>query len=224
MIEAQEPRSRLDVTTEAIQMAMLLPTALTERVAAATADFPAAAKAAAGGLPKPFRLSDLARCRSGSVGAALYQQVVLGHVDLQAIENEGASLKGLPPPLDYFNLRIMQCYPLWRMVAGYHRGGLDDIGLAAFQMAQFGHHYSSLFVGIVLSGAALQRHPGLELLLETIFVGWTHGRDTPCLLDAPWETLWHLPLDQVRAELGVEPFNSPLGAALRMLNEDPPKT
>ena len=224
LIESHEARSRLDVTNETIQMAALLPAELTARIAAAAADFPAATMAAAGGLPAPFRLTDLARCPNGSLGAALYQQVVLGRVDLQAIENEGAPLKGLPPPLDYFNLRIMQCYPLWRMVAGYDRGGLDDIGLAAFQMAQFGHHYSSLFVGIVLSSVALQRRPGLELVLETIFRGWTHGRETPCLLGAPWDTLWHLTLDEVRAELGVAPFNSPLGAALRMLGGEPPKT
>lgn len=222
LTEAQStPWERGDFTRRVIALNTRLPAALQARVAAVALDFPGVAKAAAGGLPKPFRLSELARCPAGSLGAALYRQAGLGRVDLQAGENAGGAMAQLPPPLGYVNIRILQCYPLWRMVAGYDRGGLDEVGLAAFQMAQFGHHYASLFIAIVLSSLALNRPQGLEIVLDSIFKGWTHGRETRSMLDAPWEDLWDLPIDQVRDRLGVTPFDSPLGAAMRMLNRIP---
>ena len=72
----------------------------------------------------------------------------------------------------------------------------DDYG---FQLGQFGHHYSSMFLAVTVTKVALDQAAGLDLILDTIFSGWAHGRETPPLLGLPWEDIWHEPIDTIRA-------------------------
>lgn len=209
-----ETRERVGVTARTARLAGLLPGELNARVAAAAAEFPGVPEAAAQGLPKRFDLARLATAPPASLGAAVYRGV-LARGGVEVIDRDLLGLAALPPPLDYVNTEILQCHDVWALVGGYSPAPLDEIALAAFQLAQFGHQFSGLLVGIVMSEIALERPPGLEIVLESVFRGWTHGRQTPLLLGAPWETYWELPVDRVRAELGVTAFDSPFVAAMR---------
>jgi len=48
--------------------------------------------------------------------------------------------------------------------------------------------------------------------LDTILTGYRHGRETPALLGVEWETLWALPIPEIRTRLGVTPYDSPYPA------------
>jgi ubiquinone biosynthesis protein Coq4 len=69
----------------------------------------------------------------------------------------------------------------------------------------------------------MERPESLELMLDSMFKGWAHGRDTPPLLGVSWDKLWRLRMDQVRSELKVTPFPSPVAAAMRQLHERQPR-
>lgn len=200
-----EARRKTPFTVQAATLAGLLPAELNARVAEAALDFPGVGAAAAGGIPGRFEKADLARCPVDSLGGEFYRRVMRRPGDLEIIDRTVLRLDELPYPLEYVNTRILQCHTLWRIVSGYGDTMFDDLGLAAFQMGQFGHHYSALVIGLTLSVAALQRPPGVEFLLDVIFEGWSHGRDSTPLLGVEWEALWDQPVATVRERLNLKP-------------------
>ena len=210
----REARDRLGVTASTARLAGLLPPALNARVAEATLGYAGVREAVAQGVPARFDLERRAASPPGSLGGAVYR-VILTRGGLEVIDRDRLRLADLPTPLDYVNTCILQAHDVWAIVGGYSPAALDEIALAAFQMGQFGHHFSSLLIGVAMSEVAIERPPGLELVLDSIFRGWRHGRETRPLLGVDWEPLWPLSVDAVRAELGVTPFDSPFIAAMR---------
>jgi ubiquinone biosynthesis protein Coq4 len=203
-----DERRRQGFTAQLAYLAGKLPTGLNARVAAAALEFPGVAEAAAQGAPPHFDLGRLARCKPGSLGGEFFTQILSNRAELEILGRDDLGLDLLPPPLDYVNARILQCHGLWRIVAGYGVTTLDEIGLAAFQMGQFGHQYSAMFTAVVMATAAFHRETYVGFVLDTIFRGWDHGRQSPPLLAVDWEALLDLPVAEAQAQLGV-PARSP---------------
>jgi len=212
--EAVATRRRAPFTLAVMRLAGLLDPGLNDRVAAAALQHPGVRDATTAGLLERIRIRELSGFPPTSLGGAAHREaMVRGQVD-QFLDLDTLSRADLPPPLDYLNARLLESHPVWAALAGYGEGELDEIALAAFRMGQFGHHHSSLLVGLTMATVAFDRPPGLETVLDSIFRGWMHGRETPPLLDIAWSDLWHLPIDAVRQQLGVTLFPSPLTAAI----------
>jgi ubiquinone biosynthesis protein Coq4 len=156
----------------------------------------------------------LARCPKDSLGGEFHALIVDNGFDLEVLDRDALALDKLPAPLAYLNARILQCHDLWHIVAGYRTTALHEVAISAFQLAQFGHHYSSMFLGMVLTRVAFERPEGGPLMLQTILTAWVHGRRTPPLLGVDWPAMWDQPLEKVRARLGVTPYVSPFPADL----------
>ena len=176
--------------------------------------YPGVPVAVAQGYPKPFTLDVLARCPSDSLGGVFHALIVDNGFDLEVLDRQSLGLDKLPPPLDYLNARILQCHDLWHIVGGYQTTALHEVAISAFQLAQFGHQYSAMFLGMVLTRLAFERPEGQAIMLPVILTAWTHGRRTPPLLGVNWEAVWTRPLAEVRAKLGVTPYVSPFPADL----------
>lgn len=208
-------RRRGAFTLATIGLAGLLDPQIDARVAATARDFPGVRDAAARGLLERIDVRDLAGLPPGSLGGIVHREAMVRGQLGQILDPAVLSLDRLPAPLGYLNARILESHLVWAAVAGYSHAELDELALAAFQMAQFGHHYSSLLIALTLTTIAIDRPQGLEIVLESIFRGWRHGRETRPLLGVAWGELWDLPIDTVRQGLGVTPFPSPLTAAVR---------
>lgn len=180
-----------------------------QRAADASSAFPGVSAAAEMGIPARARLEDLKACPSGSLGEQLYRLIVDNGFDLEVLDRDALALESLVPPLNYLNTRILYAHDLWHIVAGYDLTALHEVGLSAFQLGQFGHGYSAMFLAVVVTSAALSEPAGFDLLMETILAGWRHGRQTPSLMLVPWDKVWHKPADAIRRDYGVEPFVSP---------------
>ncbi|MBL8554713.1 MAG: hypothetical protein JNL41_10580 [Phenylobacterium sp.] len=206
------------VTAERIlELAGQLDPGINARMAATALEYPGVAEAAADGLPGPLDVGELARRRPASLAFLLNQELErTGGVAEPFGPPLVALLRHMPPPLNYINIRVIQTLPLLGLVAGYGRAGLDRAALGGFLMAQVAHHYSALSTAVTLGAMSLRRPSSLELTLDSIFKGWTHGRATPPLIGAAWDELWDLRLDEVRATLGVTAFDSPYAAARRL--------
>jgi ubiquinone biosynthesis protein Coq4 len=203
-------RDPADITIRTAALTGLLPEEFNQRLASMARRYPGVADAAASGLPPRFSLDDLARCPKASLAGQLYSLVVDDGFDLEVLDRDSLGLTGLPHPLDYLNVRILQCHDVWHLVAGYETTGLHEVAISGFQMAQFGHHYSSMFLGLVLTKVAFtQPFEGTGFLLDTILSAYRHGRETPPLLGIEWEEIWDRPVDEIRVRLGVSPYQSP---------------
>jgi len=182
------------------------------RISEAARLWPGVAEAALRPIPGRIDIQALARCEPGSIGHALYRLIVDNKFDLEVLDREALGLRDLPAPLNYLNVRILQTHDLWHILAGYETTALHEIAISAFQMAQFGHSYSATFLSVVAAIGHQGDRGGLQVLYETILRAYAHGRETPPLMDIPWEEHWHTQIPELRAAYGVTPFASPYPA------------
>ncbi len=181
-----------------------------DRAGKASLAYPGVPEAVAQGWPERFTMAELAACPDGSLGNAFHRQIVDNDFDLEVLDRDALGLVDLPPPLDYLNVRILQCHDLWHIVGGYHTTALHEVGISAFQLSQFGHNYSAQFLAFIIAKAAIRRPEGLALLMEITMGAWRHGRRTPPLLGVRWQEIWDEPIDRVRERLGVAAYVSPV--------------
>lgn len=187
------------------------------RMAEAAMEFPGVAEAAAAGIPPPYDFEWLSQFRPASLGHALSQ-------DIMSPGNPASDpywtsvlpyLRHMPTPLNCINVQVIQSMSLWGLVAGYSPHALDRVAMGAFLMGQVGHHYSALASAVTLTTVAVTRPENLQVVLDCLFRGWTHGRVTPPLMQVSWQPLWSLRVDQVREVLQIKAFDSPYASATR---------
>jgi len=218
-------RDPADITVRTAALTDHLSPEFHERVAAMALRYPGVAEAAASGVPPRFTLDDLANCPADSLGGSLHSFVVDNGFDLEVLDRDALGLSELPYPLDYLNVRILQCHDVWHMVADHKTSGLHEVSVSGFQMAQFGHQYSSMFLGMVLAKVAFTAPDAFTFTLDTILTGYQHGRETPPLLGVEWEKIWARPIPDIRQSLGVIPYESPYPAwILEELKGEPART
>ncbi len=176
--------------------------------------WPGCADVATRPVPGHVELRTLAAAPEGSLGRTLHDLLVANGYDLEVLDREAISLSALPPALRYTNTRILQMHDVWHLVAGYTTSASHEIAISAFQLAQFGHGYSAMFLATVFTMAGLERPEGFPVLGLLVAEAWRHGRSAPPLMAVPWETHWERSIEELRGELGLEPYQSMLPANL----------
>jgi ubiquinone biosynthesis protein Coq4 len=169
-------------------------------------------EAAKAGFPARTRLADLAACPAGSLGEEFHRLIVDNNFDLEVLDRDALGLTDLTPPLDYLNGRMLQAHDLWHIVAGYRTTALHEVAISGFQMAQFGHNYSAMFLAVAATAAAVRDTAFFAMLMDTILTAWAHGRQTPPMLLIPWERVWDQPTEAIRSRFGVTPYATPYPA------------
>ena len=207
-------RDPADITVRTAALTDFLSPEYHDRVAAMALRYPGVAEAAAAGVPPRFTLEDLAACPRDSLGGSMHSFVVDNGFDLEVLDRDALKLTDLPYPLDYLNVRILQCHDIWHLVADHKTSGLHEVSISGFQMAQFGHQYSSMFLGMLLAKVAFTQPDAASFTLDTVLTGYRHGRQTPPLLGVEWERVWDRPIPEIRDLLGVTPYDSPYPAWL----------
>lgn len=166
--------------------------------------------------PVPGRtdLEGLRDCGEGSLGGTLYGMVVDQGYDLEVLDREAIRLNALPPSLRYLNTRILQMHDVWHLVAGYETTASHEIAISAFQLAQFGHNYSAMFLATVTTITHVVQPAGFPVLMQLISEAWQHGRGSPALMDIEWEEEWNDSIETIRARHGIPVYRSALPADL----------
>ena len=166
--------------------------------------------------PAPGRtdLERLAACDENSLGKTLYRMIVDQGYDLEVLDREAISLNRLPPSLRYLNTRILQMHDVWHLVAGYQTTASHEIAISAFQLAQFGHNYSAMFLACVTTITHVTQPAGLPFLMQLIAEAWQHGRRSPALMDIEWEREWNDSIATIRARHSIPVYQSALPADL----------
>jgi ubiquinone biosynthesis protein Coq4 len=215
--EFLEDQSKMDAGTFTMRTAKLgdhVDAGFAARAGAASLAYPGVPDAVSQGWPERFQMEDLAACPPGSLGAQFHHLLVDNNFDLEVLDRDALGLANLQPPLDYLNVRILQCHDLWHIIGGYQTTALHEIGISAFQLSQFGHNYSAQFLAFITARAAFMRPESMILILEITLSAWRHGRQSPQLLGVDWPGVWAEPTDAIRARLGVTPYQSPVPADL----------
>lgn len=151
-------------------------------------------------------LADRERLRAlpeGSLGRAYLAFVESENISADGIRQasiEGRVTRSKDERFAYVADRMRDTHDLWHAVTGYRGDVLGELSLLAFSLGQ---HWNSAVALIVL--AALVKgygHADVRMVID----GFRRGRATKAWLPATdWESLLALPLEDVRAKLGVEP-------------------
>ena len=165
-------------------------------------------------VPGRIDIEALGRCPADSLGYSLHRMIVDNGYDLEVLDREAIALSQLPPSLEYLNVRILQMHDVWHLVAGYSTSGSHEIAISGFQLAQFGHNYSSMFLaaGSLMSHGAQPRT--FSILMQLILEAWQHGRDTTSFMDIQWEDEWNNSIEDIRRKYGIVEYRSVLPAEL----------
>lgn len=143
-----------------------------------------------------------------SLGHDLYTMWTENNFDPEVLDRESIGLSALPPALRYLNTRILQMHDVWHLVAGYETTALHEVAISSFQLAQFGHNYSAMFLATSLTIAGNRSPEGFGLLMHVVSEAWQHGRLSPDFMNVEWEDHWHKPTQILRDELEIQPFAS----------------
>ena len=156
--------------------------------------------------PPMITLEGLASLPEGSLGRALLAMWTDNQFDPEVLDRDAIGLADLSPALRYLNTRILQMHDVWHLVAGYRTTSLHEMAISSFQLAQFGHNYSAMFLATVLCMSCLRHPAGFPLLMQNFAEGWRHGCQAPKFMEIEWESEWHLDIASIRQKYGIEPF------------------
>ena len=156
--------------------------------------------------PPMITLEGLASLPEGSLGRALLAMWTDNQFDPEVLDRDAIGLADLSPALRYLNTRILQMHDVWHLVAGYRTTSLHEMAISSFQLAQFGHNYSAMFLATVLCMRCLRQPAGFPLLMQNFAEGWRHGCQAPKFMEIEWESEWHLDIASIRQKYGIEPF------------------
>ena len=165
-------------------------------------------------VPGLTDIEGLAQCPTGSLGRELYDLLTANGYDPEVLDRNEIMLNALPPALRYLNTRILQMHDVWHLVAGYETTGSQEIAISSFQLAQFPHNYSSMFLAAVSMISHIQAPQGFNILMQIICEAWQHGRQTPVMMAIEWEEEWNTPMEEVREKYGISTLRTVFPADL----------
>ena len=169
---------------------------------------PGAAAAQIRDIPGYTDIEALAKCPTNSLGYALYRLVLDNGYDPEVLSRDEIQLNELSHVLHYLNARILQMHEVWHLAAGYRTTSSGEIAISGFQLAQFGHNYSSMFLAAVMAISTFKEPAGFGILMQIINEGWRHGREAPAMMDIEWEAEWNTPLEDIRQKYNIPHYQS----------------
>lgn len=177
--------------------------------------------AAEGHFGPVLDLDELAELPSGTLGRAYRDWIVDNNLTAQIAMNyqffhqslvDSGALDGMPEELQYAVLRGFQLHDFMHVLTGYDPSPQGEIALQAFSLAQLKFPYFAMWMSTVTTRMTYLDPRAITPLMDAISDGWTYGRRTRQLMLHRWEDELARPLDEVRAEWGIEP--TPLVAEL----------
>jgi ubiquinone biosynthesis protein COQ4 len=158
---------------------------------------------------------------------ALKEQPRLGKINLQQLHQlpidtlgylyaDHMIKNGLTPPEvpdavdDYSFLRvhILETHDIWHVVTGCDTTIAGEIELEAFYTAQI--YPSPIFLALLaknLMKTAIEDTELCEKHMNALATGWRRGKQAKALFGIQWNTLWEIPVEQLRTQLNL---NQPL--------------
>ncbi len=140
----------------------------------------------------------------GSLGQRYLAFMEAGNITAEGLKDasEGEDLQRLEnPDMETYALRLRDQHDLWHVTTGFGRDVAGEACLLAFTYAQTKNRGIG-FIGAM--GALKLRKVFGSQFFSSMWQAYQMGRRTSWLPAQRWEQLLALPLEEVRAKLGVE--------------------
>ena len=99
---------------------------------------------------------------------------------------------------------MYQTHDIWHILTGWGTDLPGEVGVAAFNSAQFGapaffgYNIALIFLNVVM------RKADLGQIFEAFSVGYQSGQHAEPLFGTDWDALWDVPIDEVRTRFGID--------------------
>ena len=106
---------------------------------------------------------------------------------------------------EFIGAHISETHDIWHVVTGCDTDIIGEIRLEAFYVKQlrFSRFWLSLLAKNLLKTTIYQIENS-EKYLETITEGWMMAKNAQPLFGIQWNKLWHIPLEDIRANLKIK--------------------
>jgi ubiquinone biosynthesis protein COQ4 len=145
---------------------------------------------------------DLAALRElpqGTLGRVYADHMIDNDLDPTALPSMEA-----PTPRAYVRAHLYESHDVWHAVTGFRTDVAGELGLQAFNLAQFP---SRLAVGLLAMGllnAVIFHFDETERRMDQIARGWAMGKRARPLFGTAWASMWGQKIDDVRRDLGID--------------------
>ncbi len=106
--------------------------------------------------------------------------------------------------LDYILMRVRQNHDLWHVVTGIGPSRIGEVAVKAFELGQLRRPMAAVITAGAIVRCMKADPDMLGDLLDAIHWGYTKGTECKPFLARKWELGWDRPLDDWRAELGLD--------------------
>jgi ubiquinone biosynthesis protein COQ4 len=170
-----------------------------ERILATLRSDPRSAAAIAGrGRIARIDLEQLGALPKGTLGRAFADFATARCLDPASIPRLEA-----PDDATYVRAHLYETHDVWHVVTGFDTDVAGEIGLQAFYSAQIDGRLPRWLVAGGLLHAVLKEPDDWSRRLEAVTHGWRKGKEARPLFGTRWDEMWHMPLPEVRAQLGL---------------------
>jgi len=151
----------------------------------------------------------LAACPEGTLGRAYFDFVYQENLSADGLVdavNEGTQYRQQDdimnsPEAKAMSARFRDLHDLWHVTTGYGRDVLGEMSILFFSFAQIANPG---FAFISLTAAAVAKIvdrdiPSFRVLMEA----YVNGRTANWLMAEDWESMMHMPVEEVRGRLGI---------------------
>jgi ubiquinone biosynthesis protein COQ4 len=122
------------------------------------------------------------------------------------MQNQLKPLQAEPPKDDqgFLGMHITETHDIWHVVTGSKTDMLGEIQLEAFYVAQL--KMSRFWLALLTKNLLKSLVYNIEVADQYMTVankGWTMGNKAKPLFGVDWNTLWEMPIEQVRASFNI---------------------
>lgn len=157
--------------------------------------------------------------------SALQNRITLGDIDLQTLHRLsphtfgyayaehmlGNGLQPIKLPVsgddgNYIIAHLTETHDIWHIITGFDTTMVGEIKLQAFVTAQLRFsRFSLTMLAKNMLKTAIDAVELTEERLDAISCGWRMGKQARPLFGVQWNTLWDMPLEQLRIEFNILP-------------------
>src|SRR5919199_1961888 len=108
----------------------------------------------------------------------------------------------------YIALHMTEIHDIWHVITGSDTSMEGEIQLHAFTAAQL--HFARFYLTMLaknLLKTAIDAIEQADRRMDALTRGWMMGKQAHPLFGIRWNTLWEMPLEQLRAELNIPGSN-----------------
>lgn len=153
-------------------------------------------------------VDELARLPEGTLG-----RVFADHLRAHGLD---PNLVDVPVEDDasYFLAHAYETHDIWHVVTGCGNDEPGEFAVAGFYVAQTEAPFFAFLLGVVMFNTAFFKQDQFRERMQGLALGFLAGTRAQPLFGTDWVSLWSVPIEQVRQDLGIDPHPHYAGAGI----------